>query len=75
MLRVTAEGEDRHEVEREVDEAITEFDEYFKDIQGSGGSLTPYERAAIKTFCAFKLGLGPNNPAAKGQEDGTTSSG
>jgi len=67
MLRVTTTSEDPKERELEVDEAIAGFDSYFSSIQPAGAQvqLTRYERAAIKTFVAYMLGLGPNNPAKK----------
>lgn len=74
MLTLNVSSTTREEREKEVDRAIEEFDEYFSRLQGAGGRLTQYERAAIKTFCAFKLGLGPDNPTTEGQEDGKTSS-
>jgi hypothetical protein len=49
-------------VEQDVDEEIDRFNAYFKSLQKDGTGLSNPERAAIKTFCAYLLGLGPNNP-------------
>jgi hypothetical protein len=51
-------------LEQEVDSAISEFDAYFRNIQSDGIGLSNPERCIIKTFCAYFLGLGPNNPHA-----------
>ena len=55
-------------VEQDVDEAINEFNGYFRRVQedslGEGLSLSGPEVAIIKTFCAYFLGLGPDNPRA-----------
>lgn len=65
MLRVTTEHEEPRGRELEVDKAIDDFDAYFSSIQPADAQakLTRYERAIIKTFVAYMLGLGPNNPA------------
>lgn len=67
-LKVTAEGVVGEEIEREVDTAIAEFDAYFSSLQprGSEVRLTGYERAAIKTFLAYMLGIRPDRPTPKG---------
>jgi hypothetical protein len=61
------------EAERQVDAALDEFDGYFRTIQtdayeGAALGLSPPERAIIKTFCAYFLGLGPRNPRAASKE-------
>lgn len=48
--------------EEDVDEEILRFEAYFRTIQSDGIGLTGPEVAIIKTFCAYLLGLGPNNP-------------
>lgn len=70
MLKVTADAtpEQGKELEREVDEAIQHFDDHFyKNIQQvsdpeSGArialGLNVVERAAIKTFLGYYLGVG-----------------
>jgi hypothetical protein len=64
MLTVHVEYGDKGSPEKQVDEALYEFDEYFKTIQTDSAylGLTGPERAIIKTFCAYMLGIGPNNP-------------
>jgi hypothetical protein len=55
------------DVESQVDTDIDAFDTYQQHVLRSpGGPATPltrYERAAIKTYIAYKLGLGPNDQA------------
>lgn len=45
-----------------VDEELGRFDAYFRAIQKDHIGLSGPERAIIKTFCAYLLGIGPNNP-------------
>jgi len=67
MLRVTAASTEGKEIESEVDEALETFDKWYKNVQQvtdpEDGSrvpigLVPVERAAIKTFLGFYLGVG-----------------
>jgi len=58
-------------LEREVDEDLEEYDRWQQENlkntragQQMSMPLSPYERAAIKTYLAYKLGIGPNNSAA-----------
>jgi hypothetical protein len=59
MLRCSVESE---EVEKEVDEAINHFDSWYSSVQTTKlpkyNGLTPAERAAIKTFVGYYLGVG-----------------
>lgn len=51
--------------ERAVDAELDAFDDYFRSIQRDHIGLTGPERAAIKTFCAYLMGIGPHNPRAR----------
>lgn len=64
MLSLEVAASDNAGAEREVDAEIDRFDAYFKTLQDDGMGLTGPERAAIKTFCAYLLGIGPGNPRA-----------
>jgi hypothetical protein len=50
------------DAERAVDEELDDFDAYFRTLQKDRIGLSGPERAIIKTFCAYLLGIGPNNP-------------
>jgi len=67
-LKVSVEGAAREEVEGVVDAAIKSFDDYFQSIQApeQRTGLTGYERAAIKTFVAYMLGIRPSGSSPKG---------
>lgn len=56
-LKVTVEGqvESTKDVERLVDEEIAEFDHFFQEI--GNDPVVRSERAIIKTYLAYKLGL------------------
>ena len=65
--------------EQAVDEDLNDFDQYQQRFlknwdPGSGGSvgvpLTPHERANLKTYLAYKLGLGPRDTSTEEKEDG-----
>ena len=66
-LKVTAEGTLGEAIELEVDSAIKEFDAYFSSLQPDNHEirLTGYERAAIKTFVAYMLGIRPGRAPRK----------
>ena len=73
MLKVAVDGED---IEAEVDKSLNHFDGWYKTIQGisspeSGDrlavGLSNIERAAIKTFLGYYLGVGGHySPTEKG---------
>ncbi len=47
-------------IEQEVDNDIKEFETYFcTNVDSSAAALTGPERAIIKTYLAYKLGIGP----------------
>lgn len=81
MLRVKVDGED---FEKEVDGALAEFDEWYKDVQtrtdvDSGDripmGLVGSERAVIKTFLGFYLGVGGHyTPPEEEKKDAEESS-
>lgn len=58
MVRVTSDAplEQRDELEKEVDADIADFSSSFQGI--GDGPLIPAERAIIKTYLAWKLGIG-----------------
>jgi hypothetical protein len=66
MIKVTCESTDRLAVEQEVDQDIAGFDKW---VQGSGlgDPLSRPERAIIKTWLAYKLGI---SGATKKPSDG-----
>jgi len=57
--------EERARLEAYVDEDIVEFDRFFQSIQRPENrvALIGVERAAIKTYLAYKLGLKPASSA------------
>lgn len=50
------------DAEQAVDEELDAFDAYFQTLQEDHIGLSGPERAVIKTFCAYLLGIGPKNP-------------
>ncbi len=68
MLHVRSDETDGPGREAEVDQALAEFDQYFQSIQPENNrvALTRFERAAIKTFVAYMLGIRPNGQTQKG---------
>lgn len=71
MLALECGAYSNADAEREVNEEIDRFDAYFRTLQADRTGLTGPERAAIKTFCAYLLGIGPNNPRAASPEGKT----
>lgn len=53
------------EHEKEVEEEIENFSSYIKTLHEDGLGLSKPERALIKTFCAYLLGMGPENPRCR----------
>lgn len=79
----TATPQQGEELEREVDEALNHFDEWYKQIQTitdpetgarTAVGLSGVERAAIKTFLGYYLGVGGHYTPPENQEDAETSS-
>lgn len=58
------------DAEKEVDEEIAQFDAYFRTLQSDRIGLTGPERAIIKTFCAYLLGIGDGNPRSTSTNQG-----
>lgn len=56
-LKVTVETqvESTKDIERLVDEEIAEFDQFFREL--GNDPIVRSERAIIKTYLAYKLGL------------------
>lgn len=46
----------------ELEEELDQFDQYFQSLQSDRVGLSKPERAIIRTFCAYLLGHGANNP-------------
>jgi len=66
-IEVKADPPVNSELERQVDEDIAKFDDYQQRVlRNPSGEvqttqLTQYERSIIKTYLAYKLGLGPDD--------------
>jgi hypothetical protein len=64
VLRVRSDAEGTEGIEKDVDEALEAFNVWYKGIQSVGAEdripigLVPGERAAIKTFIGYYLGVG-----------------
>ena len=56
MIKVTCESTDRKMIEPEVDQDIEQFDKWMQG-SGLGDPLSRPERAIIKTWLAYKLGI------------------
>lgn len=57
-MKIEFEGKTRQEISDEVDLAIREVDPWYRTLQPDGEGLTPFERAAIKTFLGYWV-VGP----------------
>lgn len=62
MLRLEPRPATPTEASAVVEAEIMEFNEYFKSLQADKMGMTGPEMMAIKSFCAYLLGYGPNNP-------------
>jgi hypothetical protein len=75
MLSLSVERQLPASEEQQVDDAISEFNSYFKGIQndtlGDRLDLTGPEVALIKTFCAYMFGHGPHNPRHVSSQEST----
>jgi hypothetical protein len=59
-ISITSEQPVGQALEKEVDEDIANFEQYFcTTVDTSVPALAGAERAIIKTYLAFKLGIGP----------------
>lgn len=83
MLSIKAQATAGRELEAEVNEAIEVFDRWYSNVQAitdpDDGArvavgLVPFERAAIKTFLGFYLGVGGHYKPAKEEDAKTTNS-
>lgn len=69
-LELTTGASSTLESEAVVDVELDQFNEYFKGLQADRIGLTGPERAIIKTFCAYLLGLGDGNPRSTSTNQG-----
>ena len=74
MLAIESAAASSHELEQDVDETIDRFNDWYRTIQdpaeGVTVGLVPAERAVIKTFLGYFLGVGGHYPPKEAEKNG-----
>jgi len=55
-IKISTEQTDGKKIENEVDKELEEFESFFQTL-GNTGKLLPIERAILKTYLGWRLGV------------------